>query len=751
MRTFSMRQVMLCRGSAAALLLGCGLAAGPLDAALAQPATSAAGGDGGSSLSEVVVTATKGSATNVQQVPITVQALTGQQLAQVGAVNFSEMYHLVPGLAVADNGPGDKRYIIRGINSAGASTIGVYLDDVVITGENNQDGGGQQEDVQLFDIQRVEVLKGPQGTTFGSSSMAGTIRYITNKPDLTTYGGQVRVAAREVAGSAVGPEVDGALNFPVITDRLAIRVAGFYTNLPGWIDNKFEKNANTEETSAFRVEATAALTDDLTLSGTLMHQVTHQDARSYYNTTDYFGNALPQFYQADITRNPWDESSWIYNGTLQYKRDFGTFTATASRFQRDLTFSRDASDAANAFFGLPIVGSGTSILSQPKTRTVDSYEARFSSSWDAPVQLLTGLYYQNEHRHFRSYWKTVDADGFLDENGADYLDRTVSDRLEEKAAYAELTFRVTDKLQIITGGRYYDINTNETSNNAVAAGGGPGSGPGEPTHYKDNGAIGRFNVSYNFTPDVKGYVQVAQGFRSGGTNDTTAAQIAHVTIPGGYGSDSLINYEAGLKTSFFDHRLFIDGAIYHVDWDDIQLQNQATNGTLSFPYTGNGGKAAVDGGELSIEADPMAGLQLTGSFSYNYARLTEDNPIASTGLKGDLIPYVPRITASAGANYEWPLGIKDLDGMIGGDISYTSKSATYLNSTIQGYHPLPSYVLVNLHAGISKGPYSLMAVVDNLADDHTVISYTTVVDGVYPDAYITNRPRMVSLVLSARF
>lgn len=723
-----------------------------LAASASYPALAQAQAAASSDSSEIIVTATKRDAVSVQQIPLTVQAVSGVQLTKIGALEFNDFYRLVPGISVFDNGPSDKRYVIRGVASAGAGTVGVYLDDVVITGENSQDGGGQQFDVPLYDIQRVEALKGPQGTTFGSSSMAGTLRYITNKPDTNQWSETASVTARQTEGGDFGPVVDASVNIPVVKDKFAIRVAGYYENSPGWINSTFEKGVNTQKTQSYRVSAKWNITDRLTLSGMYMYEDTHLDGRSYITGADYSGTPLTQKnFQPILAREPFEERANIFNGVLEYRPDYGVFTFTASKFDRNLTYSRDASLAAQAYLGLADNGAGRSTLTQPKTRTVNSYEARFSSHWNSPLQLLSGLYYQDESRHFRSFWPTANTQGYQQADPTLFLDRTVDDKIKEFAAYTELTYHITDKLQVIAAGRYYHISMHEESDAIVSFGGGVGAGAGTPQNYKDSGLIGRANISYDFSPTFKVYAQVAQGYRSGGTNDMTSAEIAHVSIPAGYASDSLINYEAGVKTSWFDKRLFIDGALYHIDWSNIQLQNQATDGSASFPYTGNGGKAEVDGVEATVEVHPIHGLQLGATVNYNYARLVKDNPIASTGVSGNLLPYVPRTTASISADYSWPLGWREMEAHAGGSVTYTSHTATELNASISDYRVLKGYSLVNLHVGVTKDNWSLTATVNNLFNDTTIVSYVEVIEGLYPDAYITNRPRTVSLTLSAKF
>ncbi|AOR79732.1 TonB-dependent receptor [Novosphingobium resinovorum] len=727
------------------MMTGTALCAVP---ALAQDAATAAEGTGG----DIVVTASKRTSSTVQDTPIAVQALGGDALKDKGAVDFADFYHAIPALSVQDEGPGDKRYVIRGVNSAGASTVGMYLDETVITGENAQDGGGQAPDIKLFDIDRVEVLKGPQGTTFGASSMAGTIRYITKKADPDGgVNGYVQSALRATKGASLGMQTDGAVNLPVIPGVLAVRASGFYADLPGWIDNRFQKGANAEKSKAGRLTARLQATPDLTVDLTAMYQDVHQDAKNFYNKLDYDGNVLPSNYQADEVRAPYSDKSEIYNATVNYKQPFGTFTGTVSRFVRDTSFVRDASLAAQAFLGLPHDTTGRSALKQDKHRRVDSGELRFASDFDGPFQILVGGFFQNENRFFNSSWPKADVNGNLPADADMLLDRTVDTRIKERALFGELSYEILPDLTFTAGGRLFDFKLEQQSVANVAFGGGTGAGAGPKLHTKDNGLIGRFNLAYKLSDQVNTYVQVAQGYRSGGTNDQTAAAIANVVIPDGYGSDSLWSYEWGVKTTLLDRKLFLNGAVYYIDWSDIQVSQQATDGTVSFGYTGNGGKAEVKGIEMTLDARPIPGLQINLSGNYNTAKLAQDNPVAGTGNKGDRIPYVPEFTGAGSVNYTTFVDALGVDASFGADVSYQGSMATKFNPAIDNYQPLDSYWLVGMHAGISKGPWQVNLNVTNLFNDQTTINYNEIVPGVYPLGYYMNRPRTVSLSGMVKF
>jgi outer membrane receptor protein involved in Fe transport len=200
-----------------------------------------------------------------------------------------------------------------------------------------------------------------------------------------------------------------------------------------------------------------------------------------------------------------------------------------------------------------------------------------------------------------------------------------------------------------------------------------------------------------------------------------------------------------------DRKLFLNGALYYIDWSNIQVSQQATDGTLSFAYTGNGGKAEVKGVEVTLEARPVQGLDINLSGNYNTAKLAQDNPIQATGRDGDRIPYVPKVTASGSVNYTTFVDALSVNASFGADASYQGSMATKFNRTIDNYQPLDSYWLVGLRAGVNDGPWAVNLNVTNLFDDRSTINYNEIVPGVYPLGYYTNRPRTFSLSGQVKF
>lgn len=702
------------------------------------------------SIEEVVVTATKRGGMAIQDVPFAVQSLGGRDLASRAAVDFNDFFRLVPGLAVFDQGPGDKRIILRGVNSVGAGTVGLYLDEVIITGENAQDGGGRQPDIKLFDIDRVEVLKGPQGTTFGSSSMSGTIRYITRKPDSREISGYISADLRQTENASLGWSTEAAINVPIVEGKAAIRVAGTYFSNEGYIDNQVIKGADSEETGAVRAILRLTPTEDLTVDLMAMYQDLETDGPSFFNKVDLFGNPLDKLESADVTEAPFSDEIQAYNATVEYRMDHGSVTGTASYYSRDTVFNRDSSGALAAFIGADPLTDGRSVITQPKDRELQTYELRYASNWDGPVQILAGAFYQAEDRFFRSAILSAST-GVIDSDPINFLDRNVSTSVDELAFFGEVSVNITDRLTATGGMRYFDFDIDEQPVAVRAFGGGPGAGPGPALSASENGVIFRGNISYQMTDDNLFYLNVAEGFRSGGTNDQTAAAIANVVIPAQFDSDSLVSYEIGSKNTFMDGRATVNVAGFYIDWSNIQLQDQATDGQLTFPFRGNGGGADIFGAEVEVRLTPMDGLDIGLSAAYTSSELSEDNPIPATGLDGDDLPYVPEWTFSLSGDYRWTASQWNATFNIGGDFSYIDSRNTELRPTNPLFVALNDYAILNLRAGIEWETWHLNFVVNNVTDNNTVIDIFRTVPGATPDGFIQNRPRTYVLGIRKNF
>lgn len=724
---------------------------------------SAAAADTPTELQTVTVTATKTGVTDINRTPMSIQALAGAQLQASGEQNFSDYARSIPGLSVFDQGPGDKRYIIRGVNSAGASTVGLYIDDVVITDENAQDGGGREPDVRLFDMSRIEVLKGPQGTTFGSSALSGVIRYITNDPDLSDFGGYARMALTSRDYASPGENMDAAVNMPLVPGKFGLRVAGYYDNQPGFIQNPIVGGSNNDDTKAGRLEARWDISGRARLDLMGMFQDVDSQSPDFYDLYAFSttpgvvttGPLLPKFTNANIVRSPFIDDMSLGEAKFAYRFDAGTLTVVASGENRHTTFNRDASQVVGGVYGLSAFAEGIrSQITQPKGRSVDSAEVRFASAFSGPVQLLSGLYFQRENRNFRSAILTANDQGYTDPAtgvlfGYDLLDRKLWTRIDEKAAFDELTWQATDRLKLLGGFRVFRFDIASQPNVLINFGGSPGSGLGDYSTSHETSAIGRVNASYNFTPDIMTYAQVAQGYRPGGVNDQGAASLVKVSIPAGYNSDSLVNYEVGYKQTALERRLIIDTAVYFTDWKDLQISQQATNGTgQSFPYTGNAGGAHIYGAELEVQAVPVNGLRIGFSGGYSQARI--DQTVPNGGSSGDRIPYVPDWSFDGSADYTFPV-TGSWDAFAGADASWQDIRKTDLPENTGTYFNLPSYWLTNVRLGIENGTWNFSLIVKNLFDENAVTDYFITSAGLAENGEIPTTPRTFMLQARTKF
>ncbi len=735
-------------------------------------------------LSEITVTATKRGEQLTQDVPAAIQALSGDSLQKIGAVEFSDYAGKIPSLSFTDLGPGDKKYVIRGITSTGAATVGVYYDETVITASNANDGGGRNADIRLFDLDRVEVLKGPQGTLYGASSMSGTIRYITKKPDLHAFGGYVNAEVSDTTKGGTNIGVNGALNLPIVDDKLAARFTGWDIHNSGFIDAVRIpagpiKDANKERTRAARVHLRWQPTDNLNLLLSVTNQSLHTDGSNRYTPagTMSFGDVAAGYpsipggdlVNTDLTQSPWDETLSTYSLTAEWKGSSGTLTATGNYFDRRINFLFDSSPIL-FYFGVPIPG----ITIEPQERRVSSYELRYASALTGPVNFVAGAFAQNEHNDLTVQVMKSNAFGFqtapfspLDSddalqhaNGNTFFGRTDYRQLKQYAAFGEVTWQISPKWSAIGGLRYFHSKQdaeNETTHpfggfgTDIPVGVQTNSGSGNKTTFKAS-------LSYKYSDDGLLYATVSQGFRVGGVN---AANLPFASgIQPTYRPDTLTNYELGAKNEFLDHRLRLNAAIYQINWKDIQVQALDTTG--AFRYITNAGTARSRGVELEAQALLAPGLEFDFGGSWTDAKLTEDHPNVAhpelhddyAGHNGDRLPNVPRIQFNAALSYKFPVSSEANLDLIA-DVNYRGSTDTQFRTSPaltvpNGFNiPLAAYTLVNLRAAFDWHDWTATLFAKNLTDKRAQVDGIAAAQDPY--GLITVRPRTIGVSVTRKF
>lgn len=701
---------------------------------------------------EIIVTATKRGEQSIQDVSMSIAAFDEQSLRERGADNFLDYARAVPGLSVQDQGPGDKKYIIRGVQSVGAATTGLYFDEIVMTANNRQDGGGRQPDLKLFDVERVEVLRGPQGTLYGASSMSGTIRIVSNKPDPTEFAGRVEGTVSNTRYGNENYRVNAMVNVPLIENKLAVRGVYYMRDESGFIDNTRLglKGINDEDTQGGRLAVRLLATDSLTVTASGLYQKTESNGR--YGFEPSTGELEVAFY----TQTPWVDEYYAANVTAEQKFDAGTLLLTSSYFDRDIEFNNDGTTILAGILARP-PEQVRGLLAQPQSRSIWSNEARFSSDWDGPFNLVAGVFFQKEEGNFNSRVDSADERGMAEADPLVYLWRTIDTEIENRSLFGELSYQLTDKLTATVGARWFQFDVDEQSSLLIAccSGNTPGSGPARPTASSDKDVNYKLNLSYEANDDLLFYAQAAQGFRSGGNNEPGISVVPGCQNASSFGSDGLWNYEIGAKMSLFDNRAVLNVTPYYIDWSDMQVR--AFNPTCNNARIDNAGEARIQGVEAELVLRPLAALEFNFTFNYSDAELTENQPRATgtgngtEGLEGDDIPGVPRKNGSAGAQYTFPIGNQSFSGVLRGDYSYVGSSKTAFRPlTDSTYRVQPSYSLTNVRFGLTGDTWEATLFLNNVFDERAEVT-RLVFSQTRPDIIITNRPRELGLSFSKSF
>jgi iron complex outermembrane recepter protein len=726
-----------------ALLAGGMLASMPV---MAQDGTGSSVGDDDpvTNDSEIVVTALK-RATTVQQTPLSITAVSGDTLADANITDAYQLNRVAPGLIIRESGNGGARITLRNINASGEPVVGLYYDETPLIGPVgvNNSAGSANPDVRLFDVERIEVLRGPQGTLYGSASMAGTVRLIYAKPDLNEYAGAVQAMGSTVDGGGVGGEIYGMVNAPVVEDLVGVRLVGFYRNRDGWIDNSVRdlENINDYESWGGRLMVRVQPTDNFTL-----------DAMAYLQRyTGFVNNYLwgqdgqevePRYDAAWQTLHENSDELDLFTLTGNYDMGFATLSGTISHQRRYLSYTSDSSNffvqqQANPSRCATYIGvascnaaqieeyrtfalsqSPSAAFSEQSTKA-DTQEIRLSSNGGSGLDWTIGVFHSERTADIYSAVALADpatgrvlspltfepriANGQVVAPASFIFYRTIDDVLEQTAAYGEISYEVIPNLSLTAGARWYDFSREVTGEgvigNIII---GSSTAPSDTNSASDKGWVFKFGADFQVTRDVMIYGLAAEGFRPGGVNQV-------IGLPaelGPYASDSIWNYEIGVKSQWFDRKLTVNFDVYQIDWSDIQISGQtnAQSTGSTFSFISNAGAARVRGVELEASVRPVAGLSLRGSLTYADAVLTEDqvtDQINAPGRKGDPITGVPKWTWQLGAEYVAPVS-DDIDALARVDASHTGDTWTSFDRTDAYRYLLPSYTEVSARIGIEN-------------------------------------------------
>ncbi len=683
---------------------------------------------------EIVITAQKRAEVLIN-IPQSVSVVGGDTLERQQATNIQDFANLVPGLSLSETNPGNTRIVLRGINTGGVgATVGVYVDEIPFGSSSGLVNGAiLAGDFDTFDVNRLEVLRGPQGTLYGASSLGGVLKYVTIAPKFGVLSGAVRGGIESVDGGDLGWSGNAVINVP-LGSKAAIRASGFYHREGGWIDANADHlviggagslsghNINDDDVYGGRASLLFSPTDKLNIRLTAILQKIKANANNTVEVDPVSLEPLGGLQQTVFIPQFTTTKYRVYDATIDYDFGFATLLSSTSFARLDQNLLID---------GTPVFGPlltqlsserqrGCSRTSSPVSRSSRRRFGSTSPSNEKFEWLLGGFYTKEKGSIIQDLFaydlvahQLVPTDVF-----PKTFARLPSD-YEEIAGFVNGTYHVTDRFDLTAGGRYSHNNQNASQ---VL------SGPlvGGTTNF-DNQNSSESVFTYSLAPrfelndHASIYARVASGYRPGGPN---------VLAPGGveagakptYKSDRLTNYEVGVKTDF-GREFSLDASLFLLKWQDIQLFQSVNN----VGFNANGGKATSKGLEAQATWRPIRGLQFLANAAITDAQLDEDAPDAG-GFKGDWLPWVPRTSFSLNADYDWMLS-SDLHAFVGAGWHFVGSNrriSTRLIVIAMGQQRRidSCTVVADLRAGVDFHQFTLEAYVQNLTNTQGLTSAT---------------------------
>jgi iron complex outermembrane receptor protein len=704
-------------------------------------------------LEEVIVTARKRSE-SMFDVPISITVVDQELIQNLGAQDFTDLVPSVPSLNAYQNGPGRTRLYIRGIaNGAGndndtqnGETVAIYLDEIPIS------LGAMNPELGLFDLERVEVLRGPQGSLYGAGSMAGTIRQVSRKPNVNEVEGIFEAGFSTISHGSNGYTIKGLINAPVVEDKFAIRASAYYNDFGGYLDNILtgKKDINDGSSKGAKFSARWLIGENFTA-----------DFSFFYH--DYSDNGRPE--DADetpfLTRNypsfdGYDDEMSIYNMTLNYDLGWGEIVSSTSYFDRTVINRR----SLDLLFELALPpGITPHELIDTTDLEVFSQEIRLASTTDSPLQWTVGLYLDQKDTLYLNTFPVPGADAVLGVPSSafgapqDHLFYGFDDLTVKTWALFGEAYYTLNKWTFTAGLRYFNWKQDIDFYQSGLFNGGANSDP--RPQGKTDGVNPKVNVSYDVNENLMVYGTISRGFRYGGINGAIpeavcSDELEEVEREGGdvrfFEPDKLWNYEIGTKGTSSSGKVSYSASYFHLKWDDMQTSRSFDCG---FGFRENVGKATSNGIELELHAAVSERWLLGFGGSYINSELSEDVPNLSA-VKGDQVPYVPELSFSASADYTFPIS-DSMDGFFWTNIEYIGDRHTEFNHDPDtNYRKMDAYTIANLRTGIRWDGFDLSFYVQNVFDDDGVIRALRR-PPFDPDAVIRTQPRTIGIMLRKYF
>ncbi len=757
---------------------------------------------------EIVVTAAKRAST-VQNTPISISAVSGVELQARGITNFASLAQSTPGVSLKNEGPGQTEIELRGMTSSGGNspTVGFYLDDIPLTPPAGAQNGKVVIDPSLYDLNRVEVLRGPQGTLYGSGSMGGTVRLISNQPNSSMFEATAESILSGTEGGGFNHSNNAMVNIPLVPGNLALRVVGTETFTSGWIDRivaspfplpsvdgstrgdvqnapvqKKYSGANAQQLYGVRATILWQPTPQLSITPSFFYQTSKQNGISAYDSPP----GVEAHYQPFDVAEPLTDKITIFSLNVNYSFDAFDLTSSTARWTRRATQIEDGSEdfnnpntgaTYNSNNGLPNpgyygpTGSGIVYGKENDPSRQFSEELRLASKGAGKLTWVLGAYYSSFTATWNFNGTTLNPSAYLDlgtfvpATTTDWFDAVSPTREKQYAVFGEGSYAITGKLKATVGLRYYKYNYRFSS---TITGWGSGLGAANPSEsglirQTADGFNPKFNLSYTVNSDLMAYATAAKGFRPGGgnaqypvTGPYWSAVYAPYNFPGNkwpssYQPDSVWSYEIGEKARFFDRHLTINASLYYEDWNNIQLLALPGDWALNI----NGNHATIYGGEIETRAILGGGFQLSASAGYTHARV---NPgphwqITPTNRLSDVAPLTGNVILSYSRNLtdKYTLNAQIESAYVGKRYSLAFPYGYSLNGE---YIRLPDYALTNMRVGItSSDGWGAALFVNNLFNKKAQLEslFQETLPSASFNRIVTNQPLTAGLDLTYRF
>jgi iron complex outermembrane receptor protein len=692
---------------------------------------------------DIVITAQKRSE-RLLDVPQSVSVISGDSLEKSHAQRLSDYLTRIPSANIVESQPGNSRVVLRGVNAGGVgATVATYIDETPFgsaTGLAN--GGVLAPDIDPFDLARVEVLRGPQGTLYGANSLGGLVKYVTVAPDPRMVGAAAEAGIEDVAHGDVGWWARAAANVP-LTSSAAIRVSGFYRRDPGYIDDPARgRDVNDGKTYGGRVSFMAKPTDRLRIRASVLVENIRSNGT---NTEDVdpvtLRPTLGALKHSRVVAEPNDINYRVYNATLDY--DFGAVALVSSTSLGTLD-QKQVQDASavyggllSGFFGTPLGAA----VDQSMTQRRFTQEVRLASTRNDVIQWTIGAFYTHEKNRLGQNLLGVDGVTGAPVPALDGLVIvSLPSRYSEYAGFANATWHIAPKFDLTAGGRWSHNKQSDTQETNGLLAGGFNSFSGNSSD-----SVFTYSVAPTFKPNANTriYARMAKGYRPGGPN--AVSPLAPAGVPRQFGPDTTINYEVGLKTQSADHRLSLELTAFLIDWKKIQVLAQVEG----FGVNANGGSARSKGFEVAAGYNPTTDLSLYANGSYVDSYLTADTPDVVGGVRGDPLPYNPKWQFTVGGEYQHPINAR-LNGHAGLSFHYTGVRYSDFSAG-GGQRRLRPFSQLDANLGVDFDRFRIDAFARNITDSRGIVNlgFFGSVNGDTSAAVI--QPRTVGLSLGYRY